>query len=55
MENYLGEIYEDNLKKTVEELIEECGTTRGLAIYLAVHSVEALENGFCNIRTFCIL
>jgi hypothetical protein len=45
MENYSGEIYENNLKKTVEDLIEEYGTTRGLSIYLAVHSVEALENG----------
>ena len=45
MERYLGEIYENNLKKTVDELIEEYGTTRGLAIYLAVRSVNELENG----------
>lgn len=45
MERYPGEIYESNLKKTVDELIDEYGTTRGLAIYLAVRSVNELENG----------
>lgn len=45
MEKYCGEIYEKNLNKTVEELIKEHGNTRGLAIYLAVHSVDILENG----------
>ena len=45
MEKYCGEIYENNLKKTIEELIDEYGTTKGLAIYLAVRSVNELENG----------